>query len=108
MFEDHTDPKPGVLRVDITGNMSCVGKTTLAAIIADAIDKALPTVPIEVQSQEGDFHYRYDELLAGTSPRVQAEKIVIVDHNAPYVEPKREDTGRFYMLRDVAERIATG
>lgn len=106
MSEDQkSDAK--ILRIDITGSCPRIGKTALTAIVADAIDKAIPNIPVEVHSGEGDFHYRYDALLEGDALDIQADRVVIVDNNAAYTAPDASKTGRTYTLRDVVERIAT-
>lgn len=94
---ENPDPKR-TLRIDITGSDPAVGKTTLAAIIADAIDKTFANTLVEIHSQDGDFHYRYNEMHSGDLMKIGAERVVIIDHNAQFQSSDLKDTGRLYTL----------
>jgi hypothetical protein len=74
------------IRIDITG-LPCSGKSTVTAVIADALKDAFAGCTVEVQSGDGDFQLQYDRLHDGDVRRMRAGKIVLRDLNYPFCDP---------------------
>jgi len=74
---------PKTVRIDITSSGVLAGKTTIAAIIAEALKSHLPNTDVLVSQQDEDLlkavQVNYREGLP--------DQIVIMDHNGLYVPP---------------------
>jgi hypothetical protein len=94
-----------MIRIDISCDKVAGGKSVIAAIIAKALKQVLPAEVIEVQYQDGDFSEKlaYVDTVAGEAKLlklagVTASKIVILDNDAPFVQPPAPAPAQLYIF----------
>lgn len=85
---EEVKPTEHLIRVDVTGAHHHIGNTFVAAIIADALKKVFGSqVDVVMQCADGDYHHAVERLATQEFPKIAAERIVVVDMNAPFQMP---------------------
>lgn len=89
-MSERIEKKPTIF-VDIRSNLPAVGKTKLAALIADALVipmQCSPKLKVKVVNAEGDFPQRFEGIRGadGAFKTTDDLLVVIVDNNTP-LEP---------------------